>query len=84
MIRQMDRFGWLIYRINEPAMRYLFLNHSNKMRMREGVTALLAGSVNFPPRALVPVLTFKAVYYFMRLYRRVTGSLPPDLQTAAG
>ena len=80
MIRQMDRFGWLIYRINDPVMRYLFLNHSNKMRMREGVTALLAGSVNFPPRAVVPVLTFKAVYYFMRVYRRLTGSLPPDFK----
>ena len=82
MIRQMDRFGWLIYRINDPVMRYLFLNHSNKLRMREGMTALLAGNIEFPPRAILPVITFKAVYYAMRVYRRFFG-LPPALAPAA-
>ena len=82
MIRQMDRFCWLIYRINDPVMRYLFLNHSNKLRMREGMTALLAGNVEFPPRAIVPVITFKAVYYAMRVYRRFFG-MPPALAPAA-
>ena len=61
----MDRIGWLIYRINTPALRALFMSPSNRLGMRDGVISLLAGNLRAEPRMIVPVLAFKSVYYVM-------------------
>jgi len=59
----MARLAWLIYRINTPALRFLFMAPGNKLRVRDGLISLLAGDLT-PNRALVvPVLAFKTFYY---------------------
>ena len=68
----MDRLGWLIYRINDPVMRDLFMAPRNTLNMRAGLVSMLAG--NFGSGANVPrlpVAAFKGVYYTMSLLRRL-------------
>ncbi len=83
LIGQMNRLSWLIYRINDPVMRFLFLNHGNKLRMRDAIIALLAGNIGFQADAVMPVLAFKSVFYLMRLYRRLFGLPPAPVPMAA-
>ncbi len=59
----MARLGWLVYRINDPALRLLFMNPANRMRMRDGLVSLLAGNLRGQRDQMVPVLAFKAAYY---------------------
>ena len=59
----MDRFAWLIYRINTPALRFLFMAPRNWFGMRTGLISLLAGNLRGSPRMVVPVLAFKTIYY---------------------
>ncbi len=59
----MARLSWLIYRINTPALRLLFMNPANRLRMRDGLVSLLAGNLRGSPKQLVPVLAFKSAYY---------------------
>ncbi len=68
----MDRLGWLIYRINDPVLRDLFMAPRNTLNMRAGLVSMLAG--NFGGGANVPrlpVAAFKGVYYTMSLLRRL-------------
>ena len=59
----MGRLAWLIYRIDSPALRLLFMNPSNRFRMRDGLVSLLAGNLRARPDQRVPVLAFKSAYY---------------------
>jgi len=79
----MDRISWLIYRINTPVLRELFLSPSNRLGMRDGVIALLAGHLRLDRRMIVPVLAFRCVYYALSALRwmRPLASSPP--RTAA-
>lgn len=61
----MRRISWLIYRINTPALRMLFMAPGNKLRMRDALISLLAGNLRANRRLVFPVLAFKAVYYLM-------------------
>ena len=69
--------SWLIYRINDPVMRDMFMAPSDRFRMREGLVSLLAGDVHRNPHVRVPVLAFKACYYGLRAARRL-GWRPGD------
>ncbi len=59
----MGRLAWLIYRIDSPALRLLFMTPSNRFRMRDGLVSLLAGNLRARPDQRVPVLAFKTAYY---------------------
>jgi flavin-dependent dehydrogenase len=61
----MRRISWLIYRINTPALRMLFMAPGNKFRMRDALISLLAGNLRTNRRLVFPVLAFKSVYYVM-------------------
>ena len=62
--RAMDELSWLIRRINEPALRRLFLRPSNALRMRDGLVSVLAGHFLYErPGFGLPLAAFKAVYY---------------------
>lgn len=61
--RAMQRLSWLIYRINTPALRLLFMAPGNKLRMRDGLVSLLAGNLRGTWDMVVPVLAFKSIYY---------------------
>lgn len=67
----MDRIGWLIYRINTPVLREMFLSPSNRLGMCDGVIALLAGNLRPDPRMIVPVLAFRGVYHLLSVLRRM-------------
>ena len=69
--RSMDRFGWLIYRINQPVMRDLFMAPSNFLHMRDGVLSVLAGNIEERPTLNLPLIAFKTVYRTFSLANRL-------------
>ena len=66
----MARIGWLIYRINKPVMRDMFIYPSNKLRMRDGLISLLSGNLRADPKLRIPVLAFKSTYYMLCVLSR--------------
>jgi flavin-dependent dehydrogenase len=78
--RAMDRIGWMIYRINTPALRELFMAPSNRLGMRDAVIAMLAGNLQPDRRMILPILAFKSVYYVLSGLRRLR---PRELAPAA-
>jgi flavin-dependent dehydrogenase len=83
LAQAMDRIGWLIYRINDPVMRSLFMAPKNTLWMRDGIINMLAGNLaggRFgDPRAILPILSFKAVYHTLSwLHRRGMGPAMPE------
>ncbi|SNB66812.1 Dehydrogenase (flavoprotein) [Arboricoccus pini] len=67
----MGAFSWLIYRINKPVLRDMFMAPRNQFGMRDGLVSLLAGSWNHGVRSRVPVLAFKGAYYFLQTAYRM-------------
>jgi flavin-dependent dehydrogenase len=67
----MHRISWLIYRINTPALRHLFMGPKNVLRMRDGLVSLLAGNLRGSWDSVIPVLAFKTVFYAMSLAMRL-------------
>ena len=60
--RAIGSLSWLIYRINTPVLRDMFMYPSNRFRMRDGLVSLLAGKyamMNFIPYNSVNGLEFK-------------------------
>jgi flavin-dependent dehydrogenase len=87
LARAMDRIGWLIYRINDPVMRSLFMAPKNTFWMRDGIINMLAGNLaggRFgDPRAILPILSFKAVFHVMSwLHRHGMGPAMPEARPA--
>ena len=82
----MDRISWLIYRINDPVMRSLFMAPRNTLWMRDGIINMLAGNLRGDPRAIVPILCFKTVFHVLSaLHRRGLGpAMPEALPRGAG
>lgn len=75
--RAMSRLSWLIYRIDSPALRLLFMTPSNRLRMRDGLVSLLAGNLRARPDQRVPVLAFKSAYYVTSALLRLGILKPP-------
>ena len=71
MRRAMDRFGWLIYRINNPVMRGMFMAPRNHLHMRDGVLSVLAGNIRQGRGPDFPLLAFKALYHVISLGYRL-------------
>jgi flavin-dependent dehydrogenase len=67
----MRRISWLIYRINSPVLRDMFLAPSNRLRMRDGLIALLSGNLRQDPALRLPVLAFKGAYYMLSVLSRL-------------
>lgn len=65
--RAMERFSWFIYRVNRPAIRALFMNNGNPLRLRESVMSLLAGDVFRPSPIHARLGLFKGLYYLKSL-----------------
>ena len=68
--RGLDRFSWFIYRMNRPALRDLFMNPRNYLRMKEAVLSLLSGDVFRPSPVHARLVLFKGLYYAKALARR--------------
>jgi flavin-dependent dehydrogenase len=71
LLRGMNRISWLIYRINEPVLRAMFMAPRNTFRMRDGLIAMLAGNLEGDRNTRLPVLAFKATYYVMLALHRL-------------
>jgi flavin-dependent dehydrogenase len=79
LARAMDRISWLIYRINDPVMRSLFMAPRNTLLMRDGIINMLAGNLRGDLRATLPILSFKAVFHLLSaLHRRGLGPPMPE------
>ncbi|WP_188972656.1 NAD(P)/FAD-dependent oxidoreductase [Neoroseomonas lacus] len=76
--RAIGSLSWLIYRINNPVLRDMFMNPSNRFRMREGLVSLLAGDVHANANRQLPVLAFKAAYHGLSLAQRFGYRLRPE------
>lgn len=61
--RSMTRLGWLIYRINHPVFRDLFMAPRDLLGMRSGIITMLAGNLQDEWRCTGPLLAFKAMFY---------------------
>ncbi|TCH98009.1 NAD(P)/FAD-dependent oxidoreductase [Roseococcus sp. SYP-B2431] len=89
LAQAMDRISWLIYRINDPVMRSLFMAPRNTLWMRDGIINMLAGNLRGDPRAVVPILSFKAVFHTLSALHRIglgpamPEALPERLPAAA-
>ena len=80
LARAMDRIGWLIYRINDPVMRTMFMAPSNRSWMRDGIVNMLAGNLGGDPRSVLPILCFKAIFHLLSaLHRSGLGGALPEM-----
>lgn len=67
-IRQgLNHFAWFIYRIRTPAIRDLFMNPRNLLRMRQGIISVLAGDLFRGTRLTLPLFAFRCVYHIKTL-----------------
>jgi len=76
--RAIDTLSWLIYRINDPVMREMFMSPQNRFRMREGLVSLLAGNIHGQNSLRLPVLAFKGAFYLLRMAVRFGYRRPPE------
>jgi hypothetical protein len=85
LARAMDRIGWLIYRINDPVLRSLFMAPRNTLWMRDGIINMLAGNLRGDPRATLPILSFKALFHILSAAHRLGlgPGMPEELPPAA-
>ena len=67
--RGINRFSWFIYRMNQPAMRDLFMNPRNILRLQEAVLAMLSGDVFDPSPVHARLAIFKAIYYVKAFFQ---------------
>ena len=80
LVKAMDNLGWLIYRINTPVLRAMFMSPSNNLRMRDGLVAMLAGNLTMDWAMRIPVMSFKLVYFMLCVLHRL--GWRPDLRPA--
>jgi flavin-dependent dehydrogenase len=76
MRRAMDKIGWLIYRINDPVLRQMFMAPSDKLQMRAGMVSILAGNLERNWRYSASFLAFKGIFYALSLAHRFGMRLP--------
>jgi flavin-dependent dehydrogenase len=72
--RGINRFSWFIYRMNRPALRDLFMNPRNILRLREAVLSMLSGDVFGPSPVHLRLAIFKSLYYAKALSRKLQPS----------
>ena len=58
----LKRFSWFIYRFTSPAMRNLFNNPKNVLRVEDAVISMLAGDVFSNPGVQRRLLLFRVIY----------------------
>ena len=64
----MDRFSFFIYRFNNPVMKQLFREPSNRLQIEQGVISMLAGDVFDTPQVLWRLQMFKAIYALLAAF----------------
>jgi flavin-dependent dehydrogenase len=59
--------SWFIYRYNSPTLRRLFMNPSNRFRIKSAVISVLAGDTFGHTPIRIPVFIFKLIYTMINL-----------------
>jgi flavin-dependent dehydrogenase len=72
----LNRFSWFIYRMNQPAIRDLFMNPRNLFRVQEAILSLLAGDVFRPSPVHRRLTLFKGLYYTKLVAQRLARAKP--------
>jgi flavin-dependent dehydrogenase len=80
--RGIDRFSWFIYRMNRPALRDLFMNPRNVLRLQEAVLSMLSGDVFGSSPVHARLTIFKAIYYAKSFGQRFAKSAPAAEQAS--
>jgi flavin-dependent dehydrogenase len=60
--KAMERFSFFVYRFNNPVMKQMLGNPSNRLRIEQGVISMLAGDVLDTPTVLWRLQVFKLIY----------------------
>lgn len=63
VIRGVNQFAWFIYRITHPAIRDLFMNPRNELKMKNAVVSLLAGDLFRNTPLTLPLIAFRCVFF---------------------
>jgi flavin-dependent dehydrogenase len=71
LCRAMNRLCWLIYRINEPALRNMLMAPRNVLGMRDGLVSLLAGNLDLRRESRVSVMAFRVAYNLLTVAERI-------------
>ncbi|MBV8092888.1 MAG: tryptophan 7-halogenase [Acetobacteraceae bacterium] len=71
--RAMGNLSWLVYRINNPVLRDMFMAPRNTFRMRDGLVSVLAGNLEGEWRFKLPVIAFKTAFYLLSVAHRYFG-----------
>ncbi|WGF86692.1 FAD-dependent oxidoreductase [Marinivivus vitaminiproducens] len=82
LCRAMDHLGWLIYRINDPILRDMMMNPSNRFGMRDGIIGMLAGNLDRTWRGVLPELAFKTAYHMLKGASRFSTRKPAGASPA--
>lgn len=67
LLRGIQTVTWFIYRFNSQTMRHLFMNPSDKFRIKAAVVSILAGDIYGRTPIGFPVFLFKLIYAFHNL-----------------
>lgn len=59
----LKQFSWFIYRMTSPAMRNLFMEPRNHLRVQEALLSLLAGDLFRGTPIYASLAAFKILYY---------------------
>ncbi len=76
--RMMGALSWLIIRINTPELRSMFMNPTEKFRMRAAVVSVLAGNLDGMKNARLPLMLFKCAFYLQKALRKLGAKLPEN------
>jgi hypothetical protein len=75
--RGLNSLSWLIYRINTPMLRDIFMSSFDLFSTRNGLLAILAGDFYEKPRPLSPLrrlqLAYGCLYLLSKLGMRLRG-----------
>ncbi|MBV8166064.1 MAG: tryptophan 7-halogenase, partial [Alphaproteobacteria bacterium] len=67
-----DQLSWLIYRINDPVLRWMLMHPTNKFRIRDAMVSTLAGELfDQGWKTRIPLAIFRFLYHALRFkFRR--------------
>ena len=76
--RGLDSLSWLIYRINTPVLRDIFMASFDLFNTRNGLLAILAGDFYETPRLVSPLRRLQLAYGCLWLLSKVGARLRTD------
>ena len=82
--RGLESVSWLIYRINQPVLRDIFMSSFDLFNTRSGLLAILAGDFYEKPRLLSPLRRLQLAYGCLCLLSKLGVRVLSPRRNAAG